>query len=100
MPALTSGCGGGGSGSGSQGTQAAADSYRETFGEPPFRCETGYDTITIDSTEYDVTYCFSKEQFGSAYEAGRAFNTGCYVTETGQDVTRELRAKHDDPDIC
>jgi hypothetical protein len=82
-------------------TTLAAETYEGTFGEPPYRCEAGHDTITQDFEDYDVTYCYSKRRFKSErFPAGRPFNTGCYITETGRDVTLGLRIARDSTDIC
>lgn len=88
---IVGGCGGGSADSEPLSTQAAADSYQDTFGEPPYMCESGYDDWNGD----DVTYCYSKEMLG-----GKPFNTGCYVTETGQDITVALRNVRDSTHIC
>jgi hypothetical protein len=54
-----------------------------------------------DFEDYDVTYCYSKRRFKSErFPAGRPFNTGCYITETGRDVTLGLRIARDSTDIC
>lgn len=79
------------SGSGEPGpadTSLAAKEFRSTFGEPPDRCQAGYGVweTGLDFEEHDVTYCFSGKMF-----AGRPFNTGCYITETGEDVTVAYR---------
>ena len=98
--AIAGGCGGE-STSEPLNTQPAAESYEADLGEPPFRCETGYGSITLDFEDYDVTYCRSKEAFTSErYPVGKPVNAGCYVTETGQDVTLALRVQRDDTDIC
>jgi hypothetical protein len=89
---IAGGCGGGSSDSEPVSTEAAANSYRETFGERPYRCETGYDDWNGD----DVTYCYSK----NVAPDGHPWDTGCYVTETGQDITVALRNVRDSTDIC
>jgi len=95
------GCSGETSSGGEPDTSLAAESYRSTFREAPYRCEAGYDTITQDFEEYDVTYCYSKRRFKSErFPAGKPFNTGCYITETGHDVTLALRVTRDNTDIC
>lgn len=63
-------------------TSLAAEEFESTFNEPPEACEAGYGDWNGD----DVTYCYSGEIF-----AGKPFNTGCYITETGQDVTVAYR---------
>jgi hypothetical protein len=92
---LVTGCGDSdGSGSGGTADYGAADTsvasaaFEDTFGEPPDACEAGYGVweTGLDFEEHDVTYCYSGEIVG-----GKPFNTGCYLTESGQDVTVAYR---------
>ena len=48
-----------------------------------------------------MTYCYSKETFTSErFPNGRPFNTGCYLSDTGQDVTLAVRNVLKSTDVC
>ena len=78
-------------------TSAAAASFEDTFGESPDACEAGYGVweTGLDFEEHDVTYCYSGD-----IVAGKPFNTGYYVTETGEDITVAYRNVNDDTSLC
>jgi len=104
---LATGCGGGGSNDSDAPTRTYYDptaldpdslpyaGFEYTFHEPPDGCQAGYDTITLNGVERDVTYCYSGPMSG-----GHPQNTGCWTTDTGEDVTVALRNLRGSTELC